>query len=244
MSRRPSGPLPHEQDPQARLGAELAARREQLVWTAGQFRHARTPLQVIEVTRHADAVTDEAVRVALIDTPPRAPAACQQGCAWCCYTPVGTAAPEVLRIVAYLRETLPAGQWDALRERVRSAAQRRRPPGCDRVRRSTLPCPLLVDDRCSAYPVRPLTCRGYNSSDAASCERALDSAGGASVPIYWPQQRLAAFVLDGLRAGLEASHLDGELLELSVALGIALETPDVQERWLAGERVFGSARLE
>jgi hypothetical protein len=64
------------------------------------------------------------------------------------------------------------------------------------------------------------------------------------VPIYWPQQRLAAFVLDGLRAGLEASLLDGELLELTAALRIALETPNVEERWLAGESVFAPARLD
>jgi hypothetical protein len=63
------------------------------------------------------------------------------------------------------------------------------------------------------------------------------------VPVYAPQQRLAAFVLDGLRAGLDESKLDGTLLELSAALRVAVETPDVQERWLAGESVFAPARL-
>jgi Fe-S-cluster containining protein len=234
---------PQEQDPRARFGAEMTARRASLVYTAEQFRRARTPLQVIEVARHADAVTDEAVRLAMQEAPPRAPAACRAGCAWCCYTPVGTAAPEVLRIVAHLRETLSADEWAALCARVRSGADERMRLGIDRVRRAALPCPLLVDKWCSAYPVRPLTCRGYSSSDAASCERALDPSSGVRVPIYWPQQRLAAFVLDGLRVGLEESRLDGELLELTAALRIALETSDVEERWLAGERVFGPARL-
>jgi hypothetical protein len=64
------------------------------------------------------------------------------------------------------------------------------------------------------------------------------------VPIYWPQQRLAVFVLDGLRAGLEEDRLDGELLELTAALRIALETPQVEQRWLSGERVFMPARLD
>jgi hypothetical protein len=244
MSGRSSEQGPQGQDPQARLGAELDARRNQRVYTAEQFRHARTPLQVIEVTRHADAVTDEAVQVALQEMPPLAPPACREGCAWCCYTPVGIAAPEVLRIVAYLRDTLSAEQWAALRERVRLGAQQRQILGIARVRRSALPCTLLVDNRCSAYPMRPLTCRGYNSSDAQCCERALDPFSGALVPIYWPQQRLATFVLDGLRAGLVESRLDGELLELTAALHIALETPDGLERWLAGERIFAPARLD
>jgi Fe-S-cluster containining protein len=244
MSGRAPGPAPAAQDPNARLGAELTARREQLAYTAQQFCRARTPLQVIEVTGHADAVTDRAVQTALEEMPPQAPPACREGCSWCCRTRVGAAAPEVLRIVAYLREHLSAQQWEALRQRVRSGAEERRRLGIERVRRAALACPLLVEDRCSAYPVRPLTCRGYSSSDALSCERALDPSSGVQVPIYWPQQRLAAFVLDGLRAGLGTNALDAELLELTAALQIALETPDVENRWLSGEKVFAPARLD
>jgi Fe-S-cluster containining protein len=109
--------------------------------------------------------------VAQKETPPQAPPACHEGCAWCCYTPVGTVVPEVLRIVAYLRETLSAEQWKSLCERVRLGAEQRKLLGLVQVRRAALPCPLLVDDRCSAYPVRPLTCRGYSSCDAESCKR-------------------------------------------------------------------------
>jgi Fe-S-cluster containining protein len=244
MRGHPPGRGPKKQAPQARPGAELGARRDQRVYTAEQFRRARTPLQVIDVTRHADAVADQAVRATLEESPPPAPLACREGCAWCCYKPVGTAAPEVLRIVAYLRDALPPEQWERLGERVRSGAERRRQLGPAGARRAALPCPLLVEGRCSAYPVRPLTCRGYNSSDARRCERALGPDRAADVPVYWPQQRLTAFVLDGLRAGLEESRLDAGLLELTAALRIALETPDAQGRWLAGERVFGPARLD
>jgi hypothetical protein len=63
------------------------------------------------------------------------------------------------------------------------------------------------------------------------------------VPSYAPQQRLCTFVLDGLRAGLEESRLDGELLELTAALDIALTASDAAERWLAGEAIFTRARM-
>jgi hypothetical protein len=46
-----------------------------------------------------------------------------------------------------------------------------------------------------------------------------------------------------MRAGLEEAHLDGELLELTAALDVALTLPDAAERWLAGQAVFASARL-
>ncbi|HZY89216.1 MAG TPA: YkgJ family cysteine cluster protein [Gemmataceae bacterium] len=244
MSRRPPGQGPKKQAPQARSGAELDARRDQRVFTAAQFRQVRTSLQVIEVTQHADALAEQAVRATREEMPPRTPLACREGCAWCCYKPVGTAAPEVLRIVAYLRDTLSPEQWGDLCARVRSGAEQRRQLGPARARRAALPCPLLVENRCSAYPVRPLTCRGYNSSDAKRCERALGADSGVEVPIYWPQQRLTAFVLDGLRAGLEESRLDAGLLDLTAAMEIALETPDAQERWLEGVGVFRPARLD
>jgi len=229
--------------PPEQLGAELDARRTQRVYTVEQFRQGRTPLQVIEVARNAATVAEGAVQEAMRRVPPRAPSACREGCAWCCYKLVGTAAPEVLRIVAYLRDVLTPPEWQALRERVRQGEEQRRGLSPGQLRRRALPCPLLVADRCSAYPVRPLTCRGYNSSNALRCERALNPRSEVEVPVYAPQQRLAAFVLDGLRAGLDESKLDGSPLELSAALRIAVDTPDVQERWLAGESVFAPARL-
>jgi Fe-S-cluster containining protein len=221
----------------------MDSRRAQRLYTAEQFRQGRTPLQVIAVTDHASAVAEEAVRQAMRREPPRAPSACQAGCAWCCYKLVGTAAPEVLRIISYLRDRSTPQEWEALGQRVRHGAEQRRGLSAAQLRRGAWSCPLLVGDRCSVYPVRPLTCRGYNSSDALRCERSLEPNSGVEVPVYAPQQRLTTFVLDGLRAGLEESKLDGTLLELTAALRIALDTPDAERRWLRGEAVFAPARL-
>jgi Fe-S-cluster containining protein len=233
---------PPEPSPAA-LGAELEARRAQRLFTTEQFGRGRTPLQVVEVTQHAAEVAEAGVAAAQAREPPRAASACRDGCAWCCYKLVGTAAPEVLRIVAYLRETLSREAWEALRERVRHGEEQRRGLRTAQLRRRALPCPLLVEERCLAYPVRPLTCRGYNSSDAELCRRALDPDARVEVPVYAPQQRLTTFVLDGLRAGVADSKLDGDLLELTAALRVALEVPEAEGRWLAGEAVFAPARL-
>ena len=107
-----------------------------------------------------------------------------------------------------------------------------------------LPCALLVDHRCTAYPVRPLMCGGFNSGDAAACERFVRSSGQTPVPLYAPQLRLAAFVLDGMTAGLSESGLTGGRVELTAALRIALEVPDAVERFLAGEPSFAAAVLD
>lgn len=224
-------------------GADLDARRQQRLKTVALLQSARVPLQVVAVAEQAEASAAAAVREAQTRQPPRPPLACREGCAWCCYKTVGTAAPEVLRIAAHLRQTLTPEQLHTTQARIKALMQQRRALRSDRRSHARLPCALLVEDRCSVYPVRPLTCRGFNSSDARQCERSLEPGGLAVVPSYAPQQRLCTFVLDGMRAGLSELHLDGELLELTAALDIALTVPDAAERWLAGEKVFAPARL-
>lgn len=224
-------------------GAEMEARRAERLKTVALLQTARVPLQVVAVAEQAEVIADAAVRDALVREPPRLPPACREACAWCCYKTVGTAAPEVFRIAAHLQQTLTAERLRVAQSRINALTEQRRVLRPDRRSHARLPCALLVEDRCSIYPVRPLTCRGYNSSDARRCEQSLEPGSQTVVPLYAPQHRLCTFVLDGMRAGLEESRLDGELLELTAALDIALTVPDAAERWLAGEKVFASARL-
>src|SRR5581483_5166621 len=86
-------------------GTDLEARREQRLKTVALLRTSRAPLQMVAVAEQAEATADAAIREALTQQPPRLPLACREGCAWCCYKTVGTAAPEVLRIAAHLRQT-------------------------------------------------------------------------------------------------------------------------------------------
>lgn len=245
--RKPGG-RPKDKPPAAPAatglsGPELEARRRSRLETTALLGPGRLPLPVLETAAAAVAVAEGAVREAQSREPPQVPSACREGCAWCCYQTVGTTVPEVLRLVEHLRHTAGAGELQALRQRVAEAEQRRRALAPGPRGRAALPCPLLVDARCVAYAARPLTCRGDNSSDAGACEAALATGRRAAVPVYAPQQRLHTLVLDGLRAGLEEVGLDGSLLELTAALGIALDVPDAGARWLRGEPVFAAARL-
>jgi Fe-S-cluster containining protein len=222
---------------------ELDARRVQRLKTVETLRHGRTPLHVIAAAEHAATLADQSIDQAMQRDPPRPPLACREGCAWCCHKVVGTSAAEVLRISTYLRNQLSPQELQLVQERVVHLNEERRSPQQDRWAAARLPCPLLVNNRCSVYPVRPLTCRGYNSSDASRCEKLVTTRERVEVPSYAAQHRLAVFVLDGLRAGLAEAGLNGDLLELTAALRIALSRPDTAERWLDSEPVFAPARL-
>jgi Fe-S-cluster containining protein len=224
-------------------GRDLDARRAERVATSEALRHGRTPLTLIAIADHGTTVAEEAVRQAVQADPPP-PSACKEGCDWCCHLTVGTSVPEVVRIVAYLRQLLSPEEFRALRERVLRLDEQRRELKAAHRGEAGLPCALLVNHRCAAYPVRPLTCRGFNSSDASRCERFVQSSGQTTVPLYAPQVRLAALVLDGMGTGLAESGLAGDRLELTAALRIALEVPEAVERFLAGAPAFAAARLD
>jgi Fe-S-cluster containining protein len=224
------------------IGLELDARRAVRMRTAEALQNGRTPLTLIAVARGAAGITEELTRQAMRSDPPPS-SACREGCDWCCHLTVGTSVPEVVNIVQYLRQALPPDEFAALRERVlRLDDERRALPAAKRAA-AQLPCALLVDHRCTAYPVRPLTCRGFNSSDAAQCERFVKSSGQTAVPLNAAQLRLTTFALDGMSAGLSESGLKGDRLELTAALRIALEVPEALERFLSNESSFAAANL-
>jgi len=222
---------------------ECRARHSGRVRTCQALSGGPTLLSIINVANRGTRIAQEALQqAAQFDPPP--PSACKKGCDWCCHLTVGASIPEIIRIAEYLRQNLTAQDFAALRQRVQRLDDERR--ALKAIGRSDvgLACALLVNHCCTVYPVRPLMCRGFNSSDASACERFVRSSGPTSVPLYAPQLRLAAFTLDGTLAGLSDCGLHGERVELTAALRIALEVPDAIERFLAGEPIFAAARLD
>src|SRR5262249_17286877 len=86
-------------------GGELEARRRQRLTTRAVVEKSGTPLTALRAVEAAAELADAAIRTAAEQHPPRPPLACRAGCAWCCHKLVGTAAPEVLRIARFVRET-------------------------------------------------------------------------------------------------------------------------------------------
>lgn len=181
------------------------------------------------------AALDEASTRLLAVLPPARPLACSRGCAHCCKQRVSVTPLEVLELAAHLQRELDAATLEQLRERVRASAARVR--GLSAKQQRGMPCPLnQPDGSCMAYDSRPLLCRGANSFDASACARP-----GAAIPSYLELAEAAALAQEELDA--ESLRIGGreEMLELACALEIALEQPDAEARWRAGEPVFRAA---
>lgn len=204
----------------------------------------RGPEGAVEAARAANARAESLVTGAAESEPPEADIACSKGCSVCCQAKVLVVAPEVLRIAAYLRETLPEEARAALLERVRAADETTR--GLSRADRAEahVPCPLLdAEGGCSVHPVRPLVCRSWTSYDAAECARYWQApAGRLTPPQYAVGYELSQAVLAGLGKACFDAGRDGTPLELIAALRIALERPTAGERWHKRLPVFQTAR--
>ena len=91
----------------------------------------------------------------------RHPMSCRSGCTACCHDdPRGLSGLEQ----HMLRRWLDA-QPDAadLRAAFADLARKGEGDSPDQWRRRKIPCPLLKNDRCRAYPLRPIACRAFHA---------------------------------------------------------------------------------
>lgn len=168
--------------------------------------------------------------------------ACRAGCSFCCRSlKVSVSLPEVFLLKFHVN-SLPPDAARILRAGIADTYSRTRTNNAQERLHQHESCPLLVDNRCSVYDVRPLSCRAAVSLDAAACERAY---GGEKVKINMPMRYFDALKKTSLLllATMSAAGLDCRSYELNAALHIALTEPNADQRWLDGENIFAIAEL-
>jgi hypothetical protein len=166
--------------------------------------------------------------------------ACARGCAWCCTSYVSVTTLEVIYLTAYIQAHFSPEEIETLKERTAQAAERRRGLDSNAQEALRLFCPLLKENACSVYTARPLMCRGWTSRDANICRKNVEQPGETPIPVPFFKlfKEIAASVRVGVQSGIDQTPLQNDDLELVSALNMALNAPDIAERWLEGEQVF------
>ncbi|HEY3920132.1 MAG TPA: YkgJ family cysteine cluster protein [Stellaceae bacterium] len=162
---------------------------------------------------------------------------CRAGCSFCCHQNVDVTIPEAILVALRLAKD------DAPRAAaVLEAADLFKDLDDEQRVATGRPCPLLVDDRCSIYAVRPITCRSCTSPDAKRCEEAkrLAEAGEQTlaIEIYVVLQFLCSGEQTAIRGICRDLGLQADIVELTQTVAAILRNPQLVERWAAGERVF------
>lgn len=220
---------------------------EELAAYAAEYHEATTVLQAEKDPETVTALIDDAHAWAdrMIDrSPERDRRACRAGCAFCCYLPVVlVTAAEAVRLADWLRAHCSPEELAALRQRLADRNRRNVSSASTSPSQTPLPCALLQDDRCMAYPVRPLKCRGWTSLRREDCEQAYGPGQSPSqVPVDAYAFVMGNAVLNGLSDSVTHGGLDGTSYDLTSALARALEVPDVMRRWRNGEQLFEASR--
>ena len=232
--------------PEARVEAHLAMVTAQAVNAARPLFDERSPearRRAMELLLSYEEQTKGAL-VAALARDPRCLPVCAPGCAFCCHLSVFAAVPEILHLAEHLRGALSAPDLAALSARVAAAAAAIAELSQEGRARAKRACPLLDEatGRCGVYAARPLACRAYNSCDAGVCERAYANALTRwEMPVNLFQLTVSRNVRTGLMAAVFAAGLNPGPYELACGLSVALEVPDAEARWLAGEPIFAAA---
>ncbi len=216
---------------------------EELAAYAAEYHEATAVLQAGEDTAAVSTLVDSAHAWAdsMIDrSPERDRRACRAGCAFCCYLPVVLAtAAEIVHLTTWLRTHCSSEELTALRQRLTDRSRQSAASAPASRAPLPLPCALLQDNQCMAYPARPLKCRGWTSLRREACEQAY---GPGQSPSQVPADAYAFVmgnaVLNGLSDRATHAGLDGAAYDLTSALARALEMPDLVQRWRSGERLF------
>jgi len=167
--------------------------------------------------------------------------ACRAGCSYCCNGYVSATAPQVFAAAHAIRaEPARAGEIAA---RVAAANRVTRGLDWDARCRARNPCPMLEQNLCGIYASRPLACRGFAYFSLPACVRSFEQQTD-DVPIPPAYAQLRSALESALRAGLKATGFGWRSYELNHALAVALETPDAEAAWLAGEPVLAAVALD
>ncbi len=222
--------------------AKLAglARRIGNNWLAGRATQAACETLVDELT----ALGEEAADARKKAQPPPAPSACKKGCDSCCYMRVVATVPEIVSVVAYVRETFSKDDLTMLRERMAAVGRAGSKMSDEEWGVRGVPCPFLVEGNCSIYPARPLECRGYNSMNVDACIAAREHYLDWDVPMYLPEFAAYKQIQAGILQALETAGLSASIVELSAAVEAVLSNGNTVEEWLGGAPAFKGAELD
>ncbi len=227
---------PGEPESSVRTVAEMAREAHDHFVSDLKKRRSRNLLHTI---RYANVLCD-----AVVDSTPNPSVACEEGCSSCCETYVAVSIPEAIAIASHVTTQDTGQKRPVLLGRLRELATGRRKLRWDQI--APAPCAFLVDRRCSIYAARPIPCRRYHAlGSPAACNAYVAKGGGAlgdDIPTV-DKRRMDAVkaVAIELAEACRELKLDSSRVELSAAVLLVLEKPDLVDRWLRGERVFASA---
>lgn len=164
---------------------------------------------------------------------------CRMGCSWCCHQSVFASTHEVLVIEDYLTTHFSSEVLEGVKLAAAKKVGRTKKVSNKDLLKMQGACPLLKNGVCMVYPVRPMACRIYLSSDVKTCIDKYNRPGHKDA-----KPALFAFMMDAgqfMNYGFVSGLLEKELISNEAPLEWLLEQfltdRDNFENWLNGKEL-------
>jgi Fe-S-cluster containining protein len=169
--------------------------------------------------------------------------ACKAGCAFCCHYKVEVRAHEMLLIKDYLSKTFSAEKIAAVLVEAEANAAIIRTLTPEQHLTTNLKCPMLQDNQCSIYPVRPFRCRNFHSTDANACEQSHSDPSNMAIATGMIED--VAMFADAHTQGFEAAAgqtgKDARVYDFTTALLEVFNDANTLKRYQRGKKTFQQA---
>lgn len=160
---------------------------------------------------------------------------CKAGCSWCCFQAVMILPQEALYITNHVPPNLCE---EILNNSVTkdNTIQGLKIPELLHYKKS---CPLLLNNLCSNYTLRPLACRIYLSSDVNSCKHEFENPADESKfpQLYDIPLSAGRMINEGASAYLSEKGLDVREWTFESMVRIFLENEVNVLQWLKGKKL-------
>lgn len=182
-----------------------------------------------DMSRHFNLIdrVDRVIELELVDEANRTGKApqCGAGCSFCCKSERIEATKVEICFILHEIENLPKAKAGRVVEQIKNSKATQH---VSRMGRGS-PCSMLIDDKCSVYAVRPISCRGYLSSSVQECKQRFD--GTSTMVSGFAQARFVELVVNEL---YEADGVDLKF-EINSILKILFEDNALRSKWMSGD---------
>ena len=176
------------------------------------------------------------------DESPSKPA-CKAGCAFCCHYKVEVRAHEMLLIKQFMKKTFSVEKIQSILTAAEANAAVIRSITPEQHLTTNIKCPLLDNNQCSIYPVRPFRCRNFHSTDALACEQSFNDPGNMDIAVGMIED--VAMLADALTQGFEAAAgrtgKDNRVYDFTTAFIEVFSDDDTLKRYQRGKKTFRAA---
>lgn len=199
-----------------------------------KYRKAKKSIDALEIL----SVAEKEVFVDAFESNPKP--ACHAGCSHCCHLRVVTYAHELVAIYYFIKSKFSPKKQLEIVELIGQQYEKVKGLSEDEHFMLNVQCPFLEKNKCSIYPVRPMTCASYHSCSEAICKQSYNEPTNMSVgiplnPMVSLEQTIQFSVVDQV---IRYNNDDAEKYELLQGLNKLFKNPKAVQRWKSGRSIL------